>query len=66
MKASEIINLSIKEISNQIKNKKSEYEILHFNNKISTLKNPIKLRITRKIIARMLTILRKKKTSNFL
>ncbi|YBU88675.1 MAG: 50S ribosomal protein L29 [Candidatus Walczuchella monophlebidarum] len=62
MKASEIINLSIKEISNQIKNKKSEYEILHFNNKISTLKNPIKLRITRKIIARMLTILRKKNT----
>ncbi|YBU88167.1 MAG: 50S ribosomal protein L29 [Candidatus Walczuchella monophlebidarum] len=66
MKASEIINLSIKEISNQIKNKKSEYEILHFNNKISTLKNPIKLRITRKIIARMLTILRKKNTENFL
>ncbi|WP_342226800.1 50S ribosomal protein L29 [Candidatus Walczuchella endosymbiont of Icerya purchasi] len=62
MKASEIINLSIKEISNQIKNKKSEYEILHFNNKISTLKNPLKLRITRKIIARMLTILRKKNT----
>ena len=60
MKASEIIELSIKEIEERIDNEKNFLIKQKLNHAISPLDNPLKIRETKKTIARLETILRKK------
>ena len=60
MKASEIRELSIKEIEERIDNEKNFLVKQRLNHAISPLDNPLKIRETRRIIARRETIHRKK------
>jgi len=60
MKTSEIRELSAKEIEERIENEKTLYFKQKMNHAISPLDNPMKIRETRKNIARLETILRQK------
>ena len=60
MKASEIIELTVKEIEERIDNEKNFLIKQKLNHAISPLDNPLKIRETKKTIARLETILRKK------
>lgn len=60
MKASEITELSVKEIEERIDNEKNFLVKQRLNHAISPLDNPLKIRETKKTIARLETILRKK------
>ncbi len=61
MKASEIEGLSIKEIEERIDNEKTFLIRQKLNHAISPLDNPMKIRETKRTIARLYTILKKKK-----
>jgi large subunit ribosomal protein L29 len=60
MKASEINELTVKEIEERIDNEKNFLIRQKLNHAISPLDNPLKIRETKKTIARLETILRKK------
>ncbi|MBN1116234.1 MAG: 50S ribosomal protein L29 [Bacteroidales bacterium] len=60
MKASEIRELTIKEIVEQIENEESLLSKQRLNHTVSPLDNPQKLKETRRNIARLKTILRDK------
>lgn len=60
MKTSEIRELSVKEIEERIEVEKNLYFKQKMNHAISPLDNPMKIRETRKNIARLETILRQK------
>lgn len=60
MKASEINELSVKEIEERIDNEEIFLIKQKLNHAISPLDNPLKIRETKKTIARLKTILRKK------
>jgi large subunit ribosomal protein L29 len=60
MKASEIAELTVKEIEERIDNEKNFLIKQKLNHAISPLDNPLKIRETKKTIARLETILRKK------
>lgn len=55
MKAQVIKEMSIAEIQERIDNEKSMLQKLQMNHAVSPLDNPLKLRYTRKTIARLLT-----------
>ena len=61
MKASEIEGLSVKEIEERIDNEKTFLIRQKLNHAISPLDNPMKIRETKRTIARLYTILKKKK-----
>lgn len=61
MKASEIEGLSIKEIEERLDNEKTFLIRQKLNHAISPLDNPMKIRETKKTIARLCTILKNKK-----
>ncbi len=61
MKTSEIRELSIKEIEERIENEKNFLFRQKLNHAISPLDNPLKLRASRRNIARLYTILNQKK-----
>ncbi|MGN0029594.1 MAG: 50S ribosomal protein L29 [Marinilabiliaceae bacterium] len=63
MKASEIKGLSISEIEEKLAAARLELEKMKLAHSISPLENPMKIRQTRKDIARMLTILTEKKNT---
>jgi len=60
MKASEIRELTIKEIVEQIENEETLLSKQRLNHTVSPLDNPQKLKETRRNIARLKTILRDK------
>lgn len=60
MKTSEILELSAKEIEERIENEKNLFFKQKMNHAISPLDNPMKIRETRRNIARLETILRQK------
>jgi large subunit ribosomal protein L29 len=60
MKTSEIRELSIKELEERIENEKNLIFRQKMNHAISPLDNPMKIRETRRNIARLETILRQK------
>jgi large subunit ribosomal protein L29 len=60
MKASEINELSVKEIEERIDNERNFLIKQKLNHAISPLDNPLKIRETKKTIARLETVLRKK------
>lgn len=63
MKASEIKGLSISEIEEKLAAARLELQKMKLAHAISPLENPMKIRNTRKDIARMLTILTEKKNT---
>ncbi|MCQ2435462.1 MAG: 50S ribosomal protein L29 [Clostridia bacterium] len=60
MKASELRNKTAAELEEQLKELKSEYFNLRFQNAINQLDNPHKIDSVRKDIARVMTVLREK------
>lgn len=60
MKKTEIKNLSIEEIKNQLAETKSSYNKLRLAHRISPIENPIQIRDLRKTIARLQTELTNK------
>ncbi|MCX7986154.1 MAG: 50S ribosomal protein L29 [Bacteroidales bacterium] len=64
MKTSEIKELTTKELEERIEAEKIMLTKLKINHAISPLDNPMKIRHTRRDIARMLTELRKRQLSN--
>ncbi len=61
MKASEIRGLSVAELEEKVASARAELEKMQLTHSISPLENPMKIRSTRKEIARMLTIISEKK-----
>jgi len=64
MKASEIKELTTKEIYEKIKDSKIELTKLRMNHAISPLENPNQLKDTRKTVARLKTELRYRQLNN--
>jgi len=64
MKASEIKELTTKEICEKIKDSKIELTKLRMNHAISPLENPNQLKDTRKTVARLKTELRYRQLNN--
>jgi large subunit ribosomal protein L29 len=60
MKNSEIRTLSIEELREKIGSEKEALRKLKFAHRISAIENPMRIRETRKLIARLSTELRKK------
>lgn len=60
MKNSEIRALTFEELSQKIVSEKEAMQKLMFAHAISPIENPMKLRATRKMIARLKTVLRQK------
>jgi len=64
MKNSEIRALSVEELVQKIALEKEAMQKLKFAHAISPIENPMKLRGTRKLIARLETALRQKQLDN--
>jgi large subunit ribosomal protein L29 len=63
MKTSEIKEMTISEIAERLDAEKQELSRISLNHHISPLENPMRIRHTRRNIARMLTILRQKQVN---
>ncbi len=64
MENKDIIALSAQELKDRIKEEKSGLNKLQMNYAISPIENPIKIRSTRKLIARLSTELTKKEKAS--
>ena len=67
MKASELKELTIKELEERIENEQSLLSKQKLNHAVSPLDNPLKIKETRRNVARLMTVLRQKQlteTSN--
>ena len=60
MKNKDIIALSTAELQGKLKDEKVGYTKLKLNHSVSPIENPIKIRDTRKVIARLATELTKR------
>jgi len=63
MKNSEIRELSLKELRERIDSEKETLVRMRLNHAVSPLDNPIKLRDTKRVIAKLMTELRKRELS---
>lgn len=63
MKASEIQGLTVAEIEEKLASARLELQKLKLTHVISPIENPMKIKQTRKDIARLMTILRQKQTT---
>ena len=64
MKNSEIIELTTAEIIERILNTKEELVRMRLNHSVNPLENPMKIRFTRKDVARLNTELRNRQLEN--
>ena len=64
MKASEVRELSIKELNQKLSDLKAELFNLRFQNAINQLENPMRIRAVKSDIARIKTIITEKQTAN--
>ena len=64
MKNSEIRALSVEELQEKIKTEKDTLQKLNFAQAISPIENPMKIKETRRLIARLKTELRAKEIAN--
>jgi large subunit ribosomal protein L29 len=62
MENKEIANLSINDLKAKIKEEKALLNKLKINHAVSPIENPMKIRTSRKLIARLTTELTKKST----
>jgi len=60
MKNSEIVALSVEELKQKLASEQEAYRKMKFAHEISPIENPMKIRETRKLIARLQTELRAK------
>uniref|UniRef100_A0A832LX32 Large ribosomal subunit protein uL29 n=1 Tax=Caldimicrobium thiodismutans TaxID=1653476 RepID=A0A832LX32_9BACT len=60
MKASELRELSLPELKEKLKSLREELFNLRFQKSIHRLENPMKIRLLRRDIARVLTVIREK------
>ena len=60
MKASELRKSSTDELKNKLKELKAELFNLRFQNAVNQLENPMRIRIVKKDIARIMTIIRER------
>ncbi len=60
MKAKEIRELSVTEIQQRIKDEKESLQHLNFQHAIADIQNPMQLRHSRRLVARLQTILKQK------
>ncbi len=60
MKQKEITQMSLNEIQDRLKDEKSQLVKLELNHTVSPIENPLKIRSTRRSIARLQTELRKR------
>lgn len=60
MKANELRKNSTDELKNKLKELKSELFNLRFQNAVNQLENPMRIRIVKKDIARIMTIIRER------
>ena len=63
MKVSELKDLSIKELEERLENEQAFLSKQRINHAVSPLDNPLKMRETKKNIARIFTVLRQKQLS---
>lgn len=63
MKNSEIRGLSLDELKNKLAAEKENYSKLKFAHSITPIENPMKIRETRKLVARIQTEIRAKELS---
>lgn len=63
MKAKEIRELSLTEIEQRIADEQEALQSLHFQHAIADIPNPIQLRHSRRLVARLRTILSEKKAA---
>jgi large subunit ribosomal protein L29 len=64
MKASEIREMTTKEILEKLEQHRTDLSKMRLNHAISSIEHPAKLRKSRKDIARMLTVLTQKKNKS--
>lgn len=64
MKTSEILEMTSQEIEERIDSSKQELARMTLNHAISPLENPLKIKKTRRDIARMMTVLRQKQLND--
>ena len=64
MKITEIRALTIEELTQKITSEKEAMQKLKFAHAISPIENPMKIKITRKLIARLQTVLHQKQLDN--
>ena len=60
MKNKDIVALSTEELNAKIKEEKAGYNKLKLNHAVSPIENPIKIRESRKVVARLATELTKR------
>jgi large subunit ribosomal protein L29 len=63
MKTSEIIQLTTKELQDKVEDERATSIRLKLNHAVSPLDSPMKIRKTRRLVARLLTELRKRELS---
>ena len=63
MEKNEVVNLSIQELKEKIKEEKANLNKMSLNHAVSPLENPMRIRNARKNIARLSTELTKKNKS---
>lgn len=63
MKNSELIGLSMNELKNKLVTEKENYSKLKFAHSITPIENPLKIRETRRFVARIMTEIRKRELS---
>lgn len=64
MKTTEIKEMTIKEIEERIETEQTQLAELELNHVVSPLENPMKIRHTRRNIARLLTVLSQKQVND--
>lgn len=64
MKNSELRNLTVEELKQRLLLEKEQMQKLRFAHAVSPIENPTKIRETRKVVARILTVLNEKENSN--
>jgi large subunit ribosomal protein L29 len=64
MKQKEITQMSISEIQERLNDEKGQLVKLELNHTVSPIENPLKIRSTRRAIARLKTELRKRELEN--
>lgn len=66
MKYAEIKGLTTEELLERLKEERTMYNKMKFNHAVSPIENPMKLKASRKLIARYLTELTVRRTKNAL
>lgn len=64
MKNSELRTLTVEELRQRLLSEKEQLQKLKFAHAVSPIENPTKIKETRKVVARILTVLNEKEKNN--